>query len=464
MNSRLFPVNVGVSTDQIREWCAVAARAAADKKGEDIVILAVGNIFPVTDAFVITSGANARQVRTIAEEVEDQVKAAGGPAPLHIEGLDDARWVLLDYGDFVVHVFLEEVRRFYDLERLWADARALVLGPTGCVGGCRGVSRPPAVSDSGRRAAVRSSFVDLGGFEPPTFTMPWCCATELRYRPVSEIQTLAGPARTKASASSVPCRCMAEPYDPQAIEKKWQDRWAADRTYEVDNDDPRPPVYVLCMYPYPSGPAHQGHVRNYTFGDLIVRQRTMSGHAVLSPIGFDSFGLPAENAALKTGTHPRVFTDRAHRRAEGQPDPARRGLRLAPRGAQPRPRVHQVEPGHLRAVPGGGPGLPQAGPGQLVPGLPDRAGQRAGAGRRHLRAQRRRGRQAGSRAVVLPHHRLRRRPAGRPGRPGVAGAGQDHAAQLDRALRGGRVRPARRRGRRASRSGCSPPARTPASA
>jgi leucyl-tRNA synthetase len=102
---------------------------------------------------------------------------------------------------------------------------------------------------------------------------------------------------------------MAEPYDPQAIEKKWQDRWAADRTYEVDNDDPRPPAYVLCMYPYPSGPAHQGHIRNYTFGDLIVRQRTMSGHAVLSPIGFDSFGLPAENAALKTGTHPRIFTD-----------------------------------------------------------------------------------------------------------------------------------------------------------
>jgi leucyl-tRNA synthetase len=63
------------------------------------------------------------------------------------------------------------------------------------------------------------------------------------------------------------------------------------------------------MYPYPSGPAHQGHVRNYTFGDLIVRNRTMQGYAVLSPIGFDSFGLPAENAALKSGTHPRVFTD-----------------------------------------------------------------------------------------------------------------------------------------------------------
>ena len=63
------------------------------------------------------------------------------------------------------------------------------------------------------------------------------------------------------------------------------------------------------MYPYPSGPAHQGHVRNYTFGDLIVRHRTMHGHAVLSPMGFDSFGLPAENAAIKTGVHPRPFTD-----------------------------------------------------------------------------------------------------------------------------------------------------------
>ena len=58
------------------------------------------------------------------------------------------------------------------------------------------------------------------------------------------------------------------------------------------------------MYPYPSGPAHQGHVRNYTFGDLVVRYQTMQGKAVLSPLGFDSFGLPAENAAIKTGTHP----------------------------------------------------------------------------------------------------------------------------------------------------------------
>jgi leucyl-tRNA synthetase len=102
---------------------------------------------------------------------------------------------------------------------------------------------------------------------------------------------------------------MAEHYDPQAVETKWQQRWEAEGSYQVDNDDTRPPYYVLCMYPYPSGPAHQGHVRNYTFGDLLVRQRTMQGHAVLSPIGFDSFGLPAENAAIKTGIHPRRFTD-----------------------------------------------------------------------------------------------------------------------------------------------------------
>ncbi len=98
-------------------------------------------------------------------------------------------------------------------------------------------------------------------------------------------------------------------YDVQAIEARWQAYWRDQGTYEIDNDDPRPPFYVLCMYPYPSGPAHMGHVRNYTFGDLIVRHRTMNGYGVLSPIGFDSFGLPAENAAIATGQHPRAFTE-----------------------------------------------------------------------------------------------------------------------------------------------------------
>jgi ribosome-associated protein len=111
------------SLDQVRDWCEVAARAAWAKGGEDSVILMVGDVLPITDAFVITGGSNPRQVRTIVEEVEEQVKRAGGPAPRGIEGLDDARWVLMDYGDFVVHVLLPEARDFYRLERLWSDAR-----------------------------------------------------------------------------------------------------------------------------------------------------------------------------------------------------------------------------------------------------------------------------------------------------------------------------------------------------
>jgi ribosome-associated protein len=111
--------------DDVRNLARVAARAAADKKGEDTVILEVGSVLAITDAFVITSASNDRLVRTIADEVEAKIKEAGGPGPIRVEGLNDARWVLLDYGDFVVHVFLSEVRRYYDLERLWADAPVL---------------------------------------------------------------------------------------------------------------------------------------------------------------------------------------------------------------------------------------------------------------------------------------------------------------------------------------------------
>jgi ribosome-associated protein len=104
------------------DWPTVAAQAAAEKKGEDTVVLAVGDLLAITDAFVVTSASNPRQVRTIAEEIERLVKGKGGPSPLSVEGLDDARWVLMDYGDFVVHVFLDEARHFYQLEQLWADA------------------------------------------------------------------------------------------------------------------------------------------------------------------------------------------------------------------------------------------------------------------------------------------------------------------------------------------------------
>ena len=75
---------------------------------------------------------------------------------------------------------------------------------------------------------------------------------------------------------------MAREFDAQELELRWQRTWADEGTYEVDNDDPRPHFYALTMYPYPSGAAHQGHVRNYTYGDLVARYRTMQGYAVLS--------------------------------------------------------------------------------------------------------------------------------------------------------------------------------------
>ena len=100
----------------------MAARAADAKSGEETVILAMGDLLGLTDAFVVTSGRNSRQVKTIVDEVERQVKISSGRAPVRVEGLDDACWVLMDYGDFLVHVFLDEARRFYDLEHLWNDA------------------------------------------------------------------------------------------------------------------------------------------------------------------------------------------------------------------------------------------------------------------------------------------------------------------------------------------------------
>lgn len=98
-----------------------AARAADAKLGARTLVLDVSDVLSITGWFVITSGANTRQVKTIAEEVEAEVSAAGGPRPLRIEGLDSLRWVLMDYGDFVVHVFLDEERDYYELERLWSD-------------------------------------------------------------------------------------------------------------------------------------------------------------------------------------------------------------------------------------------------------------------------------------------------------------------------------------------------------
>jgi len=99
----------------------VAARAAASKTDDETVVLEVGQVLSIVGWFVITSGRNRRQVKALAEEVEEQVALAGGPKPRRVEGLDGLEWVLLDFGDFVVHVFHHETRAYYELERLWSD-------------------------------------------------------------------------------------------------------------------------------------------------------------------------------------------------------------------------------------------------------------------------------------------------------------------------------------------------------
>lgn len=113
----------------VQRWADIAAAAADDKKATDTVILEVGAVLAITDVFVVTSGANSRQVRTIADEVEKQLRERAGLSTVRTEGRRDLTWVLLDYGALVVHVFSEEMRRFYDIERLYRDVPRRTWAP-----------------------------------------------------------------------------------------------------------------------------------------------------------------------------------------------------------------------------------------------------------------------------------------------------------------------------------------------
>ena len=171
---------------------------------------------------------------------------------------------------------------------------------------------------------------------------------------------------------------MAE-YDPQQIEAKWQKVWEEQGAFDAeDGDASRPKYYLLEMLPYPSGTLHMGHMRNYTIGDAVARYKRMRGFNVLHPMGWDAFGLPAENAAIKHGMHPREWTNANIAEFKARAAPVRVQLRLAARNFDLRAGILPLEPVVLPAHAGEGNCVPQEEPSELVPAMPDRAGQRAG--------------------------------------------------------------------------------------
>ena len=107
---------------------------------------------------------------------------------------------------------------------------------------------------------------------------------------------------------------MTERYEPKEIEQRWQRVWEDARAFHTPNPEPGEvdgaKTYVVEMLPYPSGELHMGHVLNYTIGDVVVHLRRRRGYRVLRPMGYDAFGLPAENAAIRDGVHPRISTER----------------------------------------------------------------------------------------------------------------------------------------------------------
>lgn len=112
------------------KWATVAARAAEDKLGTNTIVVDVAEVLGLTDLFVITTGANPRQVRAIANNIEEELARADGPKPLRSEGRDSYEWVLIDFGGFMCHIFDEDHRAYYELERLWGDRPKIVWRET----------------------------------------------------------------------------------------------------------------------------------------------------------------------------------------------------------------------------------------------------------------------------------------------------------------------------------------------
>ena len=174
---------------------------------------------------------------------------------------------------------------------------------------------------------------------------------------------------------------MSDKYIPQEIEPKWQRTWAEQGLYDTVEDPERTKWYALTMLPYPSGDLHTGHWYAFTPSDAGARFKRMNGYNVFFPIGFDAFGLPAENAAIKHGIHPKEWTYANIDRMRGQLQTDGRHVGLGPRGYLLRPRVLQVDAVVLPEVLRRRSGLPRLCARRLVPKLQHHAGPRTGLGR-----------------------------------------------------------------------------------